>query len=154
MLRTFVRLVSLVLTIIAVAAAPRVLAAQTVAQPVTFTIRVPVTLQRLHPDVQEVSLTCMVRVSVTATTIAGTVHSPRVPLSSLTKAADGTFSGELVATGTVNVPAGTTGEGQYYCNPIGYAAGTGGTQFTTAASDVRFRLASGTTARPTATFNW
>ena len=118
------RLLSLLVLAAALGSASELRAQTTATQDVSVTIKVPITLQHLYPSVTEIQLHCMMYTDW-STILAGVPISPRINVTQIPKAADGSISLELTATGTVTVPVTSAGKpGGYRCLPYGCVDGS------------------------------
>ena len=99
-------------------------ATQPPTQSVTVTIKIPFTLQRIYPEVTAVQFICMLYAASSPVNLTGMGPSAKIPLAGLSKAADGSMTGEATATGAVNVPVDAAGKGgSYRCLAYGDIGG-------------------------------
>lgn len=118
---------SALVALAALIATPRASDAQTTQPPtqsVTVTIKIPFTLQRIYPEVTAVQFICMLYAAGNPVNLTGMGPSAKIPLAGLSRAADGSMTGEATATGPVNVPVDAAGKGgSYRCLAYGVIGG-------------------------------
>jgi hypothetical protein len=108
-------------------------------QPVTITLTIPFTLSKLDARITNLGAVCRLRVQ-NVEIYEGHMAPPTalyIPLSGFSKAPDGTISGTLTRTFTVNVPLDAGGKpGSYMCFLAGQGASVGAGLFLANRTDV------------------